>query len=60
MLARQEMIELPAAYIYAIHLYDQDETSGRLASIDAMVTIRHEGLYQGLRWAGRSTGQYGF
>lgn len=40
------MIELPAAYNYSIHLYDQDETSGCLASIDAMVTIRHEGLYQ--------------
>lgn len=46
MLERQEMIELPAAYNYSIHLYDQDETSGCSASIDAMVTIRYEGLYQ--------------
>ncbi len=48
MFEHQEMIELPAAYNYPIHLYDQDETSGRPASVDSLVTIRHEGLYQAI------------
>lgn len=49
-LDRQQMIELPRSYNYPVHLYDQDLTPDCPASIDSLVTIRHEGFYRDADW----------
>jgi hypothetical protein len=39
---RQAMQELPAAYNYPLHLYAEDTTAGRPASLAELVTCRYE------------------
>jgi hypothetical protein len=45
----EEMLELPETYNYPIHLYEQD-TTGRPALIDEMITFRHEDFYEDDDW----------
>jgi hypothetical protein len=46
----EEMLELPETYNYPIHLYEQD-TTGRPALIDEMITFRHEDFYEDDGWS---------
>jgi len=39
---RQAMQELPAAYNYPLHLYAEDATGGRPATLDELITCRYE------------------
>jgi hypothetical protein len=43
-LTRDEMEELPPAYNYPLHLYEEDVTKDRPAALGDLVTCRHEGL----------------
>ena len=45
MLTRDEIQELPYNYNYPLHLYNEDVTDNRPASIEEIVTLRHEGFY---------------
>ncbi len=47
---RSEMVELPLTYNYPIHLYGEDKTGNRPASIDDLVTVRHEGFWEDPDW----------
>ena len=49
-LPRIEMVELPPTYNYPIHLYHDDKTTGRPASIEELVTARHEGFWEESDW----------
>jgi hypothetical protein len=45
-----ELLELPPTYNYPIHLYEEDRTGRRPASVDDLVTVRHEGFYEEPDW----------
>lgn len=45
-----DLLELPDTYNYPVHLFAQDTTSRRPASMDELVTFRHEGFYQDAGW----------
>jgi len=45
-----EIQELPGEYNYPIHLYDDDITDNRPATIEVLVAIRHEGFYGDPGW----------
>jgi lipopolysaccharide biosynthesis glycosyltransferase len=49
-LAKDELLELPSAYNYPVHLFEQDKTKHRPDSMDELVTFRHEGFYQDSDW----------
>lgn len=45
-----DLLELPGTYNYPVHLFDKDNTDRRPASMDELVTFRHEGFYQDANW----------
>jgi len=45
-----DLFELPDTYNYPANLFEQDATSRRPASLDELVTFRHEGFYQDADW----------
>ncbi|MEA3441767.1 MAG: hypothetical protein U9R58_15940 [Chloroflexota bacterium] len=47
---KENLLELPWTYNYPLHLFDQDETDYRPASLENLVTFRHEGFYQDPDW----------
>jgi hypothetical protein len=47
-LAPDQMQELPPAYNYPLHLYEEDITACRPARLEELVTCRHEGLASAL------------
>lgn len=47
---RLDMVELPAAYNYPLHLHSQDTTPGKPANLETMATIRHERFYENRDW----------
>jgi hypothetical protein len=49
----QALQELPESYNYPLHLFDVDKTTRRPASMEALITFRHEGFYQEADWARR-------
>ncbi len=49
-LEQGELLELPATYNYPVHLFERDTTNRRPASMDELVTFRHEGFYQDANW----------
>ena len=53
---RGEIQELPPAYNYPIHLFDQDSTASRPLSISDLVTVRYEDPAQIPDWMDRIAG----
>ena len=49
-LEREELLELPDSYNYPVHLYEQDTTDRRPASLDELKTFRHEGFHRDPDW----------
>jgi hypothetical protein len=47
---RLELVELPPAYNYPMHLHGQDATPGKPVTMEDMATVRHEGFYQDTDW----------
>jgi hypothetical protein len=50
MFRRDEIQELPYDYNYPLNLYNEDVTANRPASIEEVVTLRHEGFYLDPGW----------
>ena len=48
---RGELLELPPTYNYPLHLYNDDVTGHRPLTIEELVTLRHEGIYNDPDWA---------
>jgi len=53
LLKTDEMLELPPTYNYPIHLYSEDKTDSRPASIEKLATFRHEGFGKSSDWVTR-------
>lgn len=49
-LGTDEILELPLSYNYPLHLHGEDVTENRPASMEELVTMRHEGFYSDPRW----------
>ena len=49
-LAIDELQELPSKYNYPLHLHAEDVTDHRPASLEDLVTFRHEGFYEDPKW----------
>jgi hypothetical protein len=46
----EELQELPGTYNYPLHLFQEDVSDNRPSTLEDLVTIRHEGLYQDPDW----------
>ena len=46
----EELEELPPTYNYPLHLLEEDVSDTRPATIEDLVTVRHEGFYQDSNW----------
>jgi hypothetical protein len=49
-LAPEQTLELPATYNYPLHLFNEDQTGDRPASLEDLVTFRHEGFHRDPDW----------
>jgi len=49
-LGTDEILELPPTYNYPLQLHGKDMTENRPASIEKLVTMRHEEFYSDPRW----------
>jgi len=49
-LATDKLQELPMKYNYPLHLHAEDVTDHRPASLEDLVTFRHEGFYKDPEW----------
>lgn len=49
-LETSDLVELPPLYNYPIHLYIEDTTKSKPASLDQLITFRHEGFYVDSDW----------
>jgi hypothetical protein len=45
-----ELQELPNSYNYPFHLLEEDVSAKKPATLEELVTIRHEGFYQDPKW----------
>ncbi|MFX1319266.1 MAG: hypothetical protein ACFE9O_09010, partial [Promethearchaeota archaeon] len=50
MFPTEELQELPNTYNYPLHLFGEDITKNKPATLEELVTIRHEGFYQEPNW----------
>jgi hypothetical protein len=50
MFTEEEIQELPYAYNYPEHLYTEDVTANRPASLDELITVRHESFHTDPDW----------
>jgi hypothetical protein len=46
----KEMVKLPSAYNYPLHLWQEDVTNARPHRLDELVTARHEVFYRNPNW----------
>jgi len=47
---KAELQELPPTYNYPLHLFSEDVSKTRPATLEELVTIRHEGFYEDPEW----------